>query len=118
MTSKLSDILKLFAWNNPKGQGNGTLSTTSPTSKSNAGASSKISNNLKPKVIKLNFRDISMIDEVSPIYHDIQELALNHNCLTSLDGIEQFRNLRSLQVNFNKIRSIDELLKIANPHIV
>ena len=74
---------------------------------------------LKPKVIKLNFRDICQIDDgVSPVYHDIQELSLNHNHLSSLDGIEQFRNLRSLHVNFNRLRSKDELLKIVNPQLL
>ena len=119
MTSKLSDILKLFAWSNNNPKSAGSLSATSPTNRSAAAvSSSKVSSSLKPKVIKLNFRDICVIDEVSPIYHEIQELALNHNCLVSLDGIEQFTNLRSLQVNFNKIRSPGELAKIRNPHLI
>lgn len=101
MSSKLSDILKLFAWNNPKQQ-KGDL-------KSPKGGP------LRPKVIKLNFRDIGKIDLVDPIYHDIVELSLNHNHLRSLDGIEQFRNLRSLHLNFNQLHSSNELLKLLNP---
>ena len=70
MTSKLSDILKLFAW-----------SGGNPPNSSSA-------SHLKPKVIKLNFRDICQIDMVDSSYHDIHELSLNHNHLQSLDGIE------------------------------
>ena len=54
MSSKLSEILKLFAWEQkPK-------STVSQSAAQRSG--------LKPKVIKLNFRDISVIDEVSLSY--------------------------------------------------
>ena len=49
------------------------------------------------------------------MYHDVHELSLNHNHLTKLDGIQQFKNLRSLQLNFNRIHSWDEFLKIQNP---
>ena len=49
------------------------------------------------------------------MYHDVHELSLNHNHLTKLDGIQQFKNLRSLQLNFNRICSWDEFLKIQNP---
>lgn len=35
----------------------------------------------KPKVIKLNFRDIRVIGIVDPLYHNIEELSLNHNHL-------------------------------------
>lgn len=61
--SKLSDILKIFNWG--------------PETK----------NQPKPAVIKLNFRDINTIDKVDAIYNEIKELSLNHNHLTSLDGI-------------------------------
>jgi hypothetical protein len=44
----------------------------------------------QPKVIKLNFRDIKVIGIVDPLYHNIEELSLNHNHLANLDGIEQF----------------------------
>ena len=82
MSSKLSDILKVFAWNNTTQSARGdqfcgTNSNLSVTQKSN----------LKPKVIKLNFREICEIDEVDPMYHDVHELSLNHNHLTKLDGI-------------------------------
>lgn len=40
-----------------------------------------------PKVIKLNFRDIQSIGMVNPLYHSIEEISLNHNHLSSLDGI-------------------------------
>ena len=100
MTSKLSDILKLFAFNG----GN-------PPNSSSA-------SHLKPKVIKLNFRDICEIDMVGSSYHEIHELSLNHNHLQSLDGIEQFANLRSLHLNFNRLRSKNELLKVAYPHLL
>ena len=43
---------------------------------------------LKPKVIKLNFRDICQIDKVNPSYLEIHELSLNHNHLQTLDGVE------------------------------
>ena len=66
----------------------------------------------QPKVIKLNFRDIQQIGAIDPIYHQIEELSLNHNHLVTLDGIEQFRNLRSLSVNFNNLGGISEILKI------
>ena len=69
-------------------------------------------------MIKLNFRDICEIDGVDGSYHDIQELSLNHNHLRSLDGVEQFRNLRSLHLNFNQLRSKDELRKLANPALL
>jgi len=73
---------------------------------------------LKPKVIKLNFRDICQIDGVSALYSDVQELSLNHNQLKSLDGIEQFRNLRSLHLNFNQLNSAQEFSKIRNPQLM
>lgn len=112
MSSKLSDILKLFAWDKPQ-----TIpSSISPSHKSNA--NSKRCKTLKPKVIKLNFRDICQIDSVSSAYHEIEELSLNHNYLQSLSGIDQFQNLRSLHLNFNQLRSTDEFLKIANPHLL
>ena len=87
--SRLSDILKLFNW----------------------GPSAKLHN--KPTVIKLNFRDIRVIDRVDDIYSSIKELSLNHNHLTSLDGIEQFRGLEILSLNFNRLASRSELLKLA-----
>ena len=62
--SKLSDILKLFNWG--------------PTTKSLP----------VPTVIKLNFRDISIIDKVDSIYTNIKELSLNHNHLKNLNGIQ------------------------------
>ena len=77
MSSKLSDILKLFAWG-ATGSSKGPSRRASP-SKQTA---------LKPKVIKLNFRDICEIDVVDALYHDIQELSLNHNHLDSLEGIQ------------------------------
>lgn len=92
--SKLSDILKLFSW----------------------GPASKIQN--QPTVIKLNFRDICIIDRVDDMYSSIKELSLNHNHLTSLNGIEQFRNLEVLNLNFNRIGSRSELLKLASPHLL
>ena len=61
--SRLSDILKLFSW--------GPSNKTQPS----------------PTVIKLNFRDVNTIDKVDEIYADIKELSLNHNHLTTLDGI-------------------------------
>lgn len=110
MSSKLSDILKLFAWEKPGGAGH--------SSGPKAAAQGKAAAGLKPKVIKLNFRDICAIDPVDSSYHEIQELSLNHNHLRSLDGVEQFRNLRSLHLNFNQLRSRDELRKLANPGLL
>ena len=69
-------------------------------------------------MIKLNFRDIAEIDVIDPIYHEVNELSLNHNLLTSLDGIEQFKNIKILHLNFNRIDSWNELLKIGYPMLV
>ena len=66
-------------------------------------------------MIKLNFRDIAEIDFIEPMYHEVNELSLNHNLLTTLDGIEQFKNIKILHLNFNRIDSWNELLKISNP---
>ena len=81
MSSRLSDILKVFSWNHPGQSARGDSSYP---------ASSNVTHrtSLKPKVIKLNFRDIAEIDFIDPIYHEVNELSLNHNLLTTLDGIE------------------------------
>ena len=81
MSSKLSDILKVFSWSHP---GQSARGDSSYPPSSNATQRT----NLKPKVIKLNFRDIAEIDEIDPIFHEVNELSLNHNLLTSLSGIE------------------------------
>lgn len=95
----MSEILKLFAWDKPHCQSHSGASTSGKQQNSSTTSS------LKPKVIKLNFRDIKEIDTVSSSYYQIQELSLNHNHLRSLDRIEQFTNLRSLHLNFNQLRS-------------
>ena len=41
-----------------------------------------------PKTIKLNFRDIRSIGTVDQLYHQVEDLSLNHNLLTNLQGIE------------------------------
>ena len=60
--SELADILRLFRWPSHLAQE-------------------------RPRVIKLNFRDIGRIGVVDSFYHFVEELSLNHNHLTSLDGI-------------------------------
>ena len=51
----------------------------------------------KIQSLKLNFRGITAIDALPDrlqlIYAEIDTLSLNHNKLTSLDGICQFENL-------------------------
>ena len=115
MSSKLSDILKVFAWNNTHQSAVSTPGQTDQFGGTSGLSVTKQKSNLKPRVIKLNFRDICEIDEVDPMYHEVNEISLNHNHLKSLDGIRQFKNLRSLQLNFNRLNSWDELLKIRNP---
>ena len=39
---------------------------------------------------------------------------LNHNCLQSLNGIQQFLQLEELFIKFNYISTIEELYKISN----
>jgi Leucine-rich repeat (LRR) protein len=63
-------------------------------------------------VIKLNFRDISKIGSVDPLYHEVEELSLNHNHLKTLDGIQQFTKLQKLYLNFNEITDANEFLKV------
>ena len=46
------------------------------------------------------------------MYHQIHELSLNHNHIEKLDGIESFKQLQHLSLNFNCISSYDELKKI------
>ena len=108
MSSRLSDILKVFSWNHP-----GQSARGDPSYPPSSNATQRTC--LKPKVIKLNFRDIAEIDLVDSIYHEVNELSLNHNLLQTLDGIEQFKNIKILHLNFNRLDSWNELLKISNP---
>jgi Leucine-rich repeat (LRR) protein len=59
-----------------------------------------------------------VLDKVDDIYAGIKELSLNHNQLVSLDGIEQFRCLEVLSLNFNRLASRAELLKLTSPHLL
>ena len=65
-----------------------------------------------PQAVNLDYRDITSIGIVDPIFHKIKELSLNHNKISSLQGIQQFKRLRVLKLNFNKIKSQMELLKV------
>jgi len=84
--SRLSEILQIFA----------------PSNNQQLGGSQYIS---RPRSLKLNFRSISAIDKLPEhlldIYRDIEELSLNHNELRSLDGIQQFQNLKRLKIQSN-----------------
>jgi Leucine-rich repeat (LRR) protein len=59
-----------------------------------------------------------MLDKVDDLYSGIKELSLNHNQLVSLDGIEQFGRLEVLHLNFNRLASRAELLKLSSPHLL
>ena len=88
MSTKLSDILQVFA----------------PPQISE---SFKVQ---KPHSLKLNFRNISVIDKLTPnqleYYQNISELSLNHNKLESLKGLKQFKNLQNLSLNNNQIENV------------
>ena len=64
--------------------------------------------------INLNYRDITQIGFINERYREIQELYLNHNLIESLDGIQQFFNLKILSLKFNVISSPQEFLKVPN----
>lgn len=65
--------------------------------------------------LHLSFRNISQIDTLPADFScKICHLYVNHNSLENLDGIEQFQNLQTLHIKYNKVENIKELLKIRN----
>lgn len=64
--------------------------------------------------VNLNYREITYIGSVRDKFYGILELYLNHNNITTLDGIDQFFCLKVLSLKFNLISRIEEFLKIKN----
>lgn len=70
----------------------------------------------KPSVLKLNFRNITVVDELKPeqkaVYSSIQELSLNHNRLQSVGHLIQFESLQRLSISNNHIRDpVEDLVQ-------
>lgn len=53
--------------------------------------------------ILLNFKQISVIDAVSPKYRKCTQLFLSQNRLKNLHGIGQFTNLQCLSLAYNDV---------------
>jgi len=47
------------------------------------------------------------------MYHCIETLSLNNNLLVNLNGIEQFKNLKVLHLNSNRIVEVKELTRVS-----
>ena len=65
--------------------------------------------------IKAVFKEIKQISKLPREFSCIKKLHLSHNKISCLTGIDQFKNLESLSLIFNKILKIDELFKINRP---
>lgn len=64
-------------------------------------------------------KGIATLDEVRAGFRVARKLFLSHNDLTSLDGIEQFPELRVLSVQSNRVASLSEVrvLTAGCPHL-
>lgn len=64
--------------------------------------------------INLNYRDITRIGRINQKFWNVMELYLNHNNISSLNGIQQFINLKVLSLKFNLISKMEDILMIPN----
>lgn len=55
-------------------------------------------------------KSITIIDSLPFVYTSIETLILSRNLLTSLKGIQQFSKLRILDISYNDIRDLNEIL--------
>jgi len=53
--------------------------------------------------IKCPLMEINSIGEIDPIFKRIESINLSKNSLTNLSGIEQFSQVKSLDLSFNKV---------------
>jgi len=64
--------------------------------------------------LTVSYKDIETIGELPPLLRRIKLLNLSHNLIYSLEGITSLGYLEDLDLSFNKIRSVNELMKISN----
>ncbi len=64
-------------------------------------------------ILSLNFKGIDSIGTDLPAWAArVTTLSLNYNNMKSLAGIERFISLRRLHLNYNRIASFQELLRV------
>ena len=76
----------------------------------NISLSSCISNPKNPRVIKATSKGVTYINKINPdIANNCFSLWISFNSIKHLKHIEQFRNLKDLQIEYNLIQNIEDL---------
>jgi Leucine-rich repeat (LRR) protein len=63
----------------------------------------------------LTYKEIELICNVPKPFHNITKLYLSNNSISSLTGIDVFKNLAYFSISHNFIERFEELLKISHP---